>query len=69
MYDEIRLNLINPRVLKIGCLSATFSSDARQPEVEFFFSLLGRDFEQILGQIICLRVKTLQYKFGSVKAY
>ena len=33
-------------------------SDERQPE-EAFFSLLGRDFEQILGQIVSIRVKTL----------
>ena len=33
-------------------------SDARQPEVDFF-ALLSRDFEQIWGQIVSLRVKTL----------
>ena len=36
----------------------TFLGDARQPEVELF-ALLGSVFEQILGQIFSLRVKTL----------
>ena len=36
----------------------TFLSDAHQPEVDFFL-LFGRDFEQILEQIVSLRIKTL----------
>ena len=35
-----------------------FLRDKRKAEVDFF-SLLGRDFEQILGQIVSIRVKTL----------
>ena len=33
-------------------------SDGRQPEV-VFFAPLSRDFEQIFGQIVSIRVKTL----------
>ena len=37
---------------------ATFLSDARRPEVDLL-SLLSRDFEKILGQIVSIRVNTL----------
>ena len=38
--------------------AVTFLSDARQPEVSFF-APLSRDFKQVFGQIVSIRVKTL----------
>ena len=41
-------------------LIGTFLSDVRLPEVDFFSHLSG-DYEQIFGQIVALRVKTLSH--------
>ena len=58
VYDKIRLTVINPRVLKIVSLSSdVFERRARTGSG--VLTLLGRDFEQILEQFVCLRVKTL----------
>ena len=53
----------------IGSLSKDFF-ERRKSNGSGFFELLGRDFEQILGQIVSVRVKTLSNtNFGSVKVY
>ena len=40
--------------------SGMFLSDARQPEVVIFFSILDNGFAQLFGQIVSMIVKTLR---------
>ena len=47
-----------------------FLSDARQPEVVFFFSILDNGFAHIFGQIVSMIVKTLRNtNFGASSCF